>query len=490
MATPGMVPMISADGRDQRWVNPSDVDAAKQDGYQIGQFVQKGKDTRLIQTTDLGFALRDKYVPITTRQYLSSKVGFDANALPSGMSVDASGNLQPGAQTIPLRLAPEDAEAERLANQPAFTSVSGVPVPTGTTNAVNAQANMIAAKQAPFIAAGEGAGLIGDAAKLPLLARMLLQGAGQAGASAITGGNATQNAIAGATGAASEISVPLLKSLALRRMTQAMKPAGMADKAIAQQVAPELLNQRQVFASADQLASRAAAKSSEAGQSLSDAVASLPPNTRDAVQPVLDKLNSIVDATRYSTGAPAQPEVAQRASDLASEIANLSQNGAARTEDLLKLKRALDEGQPGTSFIPSMTGEKVLTPVGNLEKAAADSIRGIVNDNHPDIAEANKAIHFWKRVQDVAGGTATRDIGKYVAPTGLATVAGIAGYAHGGPKEGAEWAAATAGALTLMRSPAWLSTSAVARNELANALAGGNAQRVAAVVNGIQAGKR
>src|SRR5581483_2957577 len=104
MATPGMVPMISADGRDQRWVNPSDVDAAKQDGYQIGQFVQKGKDTRLIQTTDLGFALRDKYVPITTRQYLSSKVGFDANALPSGMSVDASGNLQPGAQTIPLRL--------------------------------------------------------------------------------------------------------------------------------------------------------------------------------------------------------------------------------------------------------------------------------------------------------------------------------------------------------------------------------------------------
>src|SRR5689334_19847487 len=107
--------MIGPQG-DQQWVLPTDVDAAKRDGYEIGQFVKKGSDTRLIRTSDLGFALRDHYAPVSTSQMLSSQVGFDANALPSGMTVDASGNLQPAAESIPLRLAPEDAEAERLAN--------------------------------------------------------------------------------------------------------------------------------------------------------------------------------------------------------------------------------------------------------------------------------------------------------------------------------------------------------------------------------------
>lgn len=572
MATAAMVPMIGPQG-DQLWVQPNDIDSAKGDGYEVAQFVQKGNDTRLIRTSDLGFALRDLYKPVTTRQYLSSKVGFDANALPSNLTVDASGQLQPQADTIPLRLAPEDAEAERLANQPAWTSVAGVPVPVGVPNYVNTQANEMAAKQIPFIVAGEGAGVIGEAAnlarfgKLGTLGMAALQGLGQAGASALTGGNATQNTIAGATGAASELTVPILKALALKRMTQAMQPGGLADKAIAQRIAPEMLARRQVFTSAEQLAARAAQNGSEAGQSLNDAVSNLvtpgqtlsggqiagdsqdaitaalrarvarqqigsagntiptaltgptsrlvdelgtqaatipesilrpiqmpdistlPQATRDAVEPVIQKLQGIKSSFALSTGASVQPEVAARADELINQVTQLAQNGTARTEDLLKLKRALDEGQPGTSFIPNLSGQKVLTPVGNLESAAADSIRGIINDSHPDVAAANKAIHFWKQVSDVAGGTANRGIGK-LAPLGLASVAGIAGYAHGGPAAGVEWATAVGGALHVMRSPAWLSTTAVVRNELADALAGGNAQRVAAVVNGIQAGRR
>lgn len=122
----------------------------------------------------------------------------------------------------------------------------------------------------------------------------------------------------------------------------------------------------------------------------------------------------------------------------------------------------------------------------NAQKAAADSIRGIMAKASPDVAALNKEITFWLNVQTVTRESGLRRTGqeggltKVLSPLAGA-LAGGAGFLGSSPQVGVEAALGTtlAGyAAQAMRSPAWRTASAVLKDRFAQALANGDVQAV------------
>jgi hypothetical protein len=107
------------------------------------------------------------------------------------------------------------------------------------------------------------------------------------------------------------------------------------------------------------------------------------------------------------------------------------------------------------------------------------------------LAKLNAEFHFWRGVQDVAGQTAERQTGQQgplsrILYPALGATAGLEHF--GDPAHTIMEAAGLALVNEIIHNPGYRTLSAISKNELANALARGDVQKVASIATRLGAG--
>lgn len=438
------------------------------------------------------FGAIDSQAPGVTNQQFQSEI-----PKPTELS-GASQQLKKFAVGIPVGAIKSLAQVQ--ANSPVGTLAAGMPsAPAGQAPGVQQRLQLQGAGEhvgAGLEQAGEMAltgGPIRQGAetlltKLPFLGKFMGPGARVAAEAANTGANAAMHgqdpnaaALVGSAGAGAAESLPFLSSMlkkgAITQYTKALAPTKEANKYAAQKVVPGLLD-RGVVGSPTSIAQKASQNVGVAGSAVQSAENAIPATATSDVTPVLQKLDQI--KAKYSVGGTV-PESRQSTADyidsLKNDVLNRSQNGQMRTQDLIQFRRLLD--QP----VAQASGYAGKTMIGNksIDKAAANSMREILNSNNPDLAEANKSYNFWQNVRQVSSATAQRQTGQQGAFKTLLTGIGLSsGLAHGGiTAQGGAEAVGAAGIMYLaghlIQSPQWRTASAVLKNRIADALATNNA---------------
>ena len=262
-----------------------------------------------------------------------------------------------------------------------------------------------------------------------------------------------------------------LKTSAQESISRALMPTTKANKAIAEKIAPEILNRpaSDTFAFTRQgLEEKAATKKEAAGQAINDY------GRLGGSTPTKEIISSLEkEKGQYSAGKDAMgnPIVVN---DVA--VAHLSkvqdiikQYGDTIDNETLRDVRKIFDKEISRSkgfALPPSEGSMI-----DAKKFASDRIRGVLADANPDIAKLNKEYNFWSNLETVIG-----DTNKRVAPqTGfgkdLATMAGAAS-GHGAVNIAIKaltfrWLASA------VKSTGWRLVSARIKNKIADAIASG-----------------
>jgi len=136
--------------------------------------------------------------------------------------------------------------------------------------------------------------------------------------------------------------------------------------------------------------------------------------------------------------------------------------------------RTVDEGKGFQKTLKEGSGL-------NIKKTAANRIRGILADAHPEVAKVNKEYNFWSDLDEVISATNQRTTGQ----TGFkGFLAGLAGAGSGrGSVNSALRFAVFRGLANAFDSPAWNLVSAKVKSKLATSLAEGNFAKVLSVLD-------
>ena len=332
------------------------------------------------------------------------------------------------------------------------------------------------------------------AAKLPFLGRAALPAARVAAEAINTGGNAAlhgesiapaaaMGAGGAAVGEALPFVAPLLKKKAVQQYERALAPTTKQNKAIAQEIVPELIN-RSEYGSLKGLEQRAEQNVQNLSpqldaqyQQLQGAQGAIPKSGNQVISDLED-----LKKTYMPGGNIAQPQAVAAINGVQDIIRQYGPD--VSPTNLRRLRQIFEEApaQRGAYAGADLATNYTL----KAQQAAADSIRGILNSSTSDIGKINKEISFWLDVRRVAGDSALRQTGqqggllKVLGPLGTA-LAGGAGFAAHGAGTGLEAAGSTALAslaVQVTRSPAWRTASAVAKDRFANVLARGSAGEI------------
>jgi hypothetical protein len=300
-------------------------------------------------------------------------------------------------------------------------------------------------------------------------------------------GIAKQGAIQGGIQAASEalpLAAPFLKNAALGQYTRALAPTTQANKAITQDIAPQMIR-RGLHGNLESLEERAGAETAAVGPDLTAAYAAVPAKaTEGSGSKILSDLEGMKN--RYVVdGQVANPEAVNAISGVQDIVKQYGND--VSPQSLRKLKQIFDEPVAGAG---GYTGTDLATHYSlNAKEAAANSIRNILHQASPDAAALDKEISFWLNVKRVTGATNLRRAGqeggllKTLSPLG-AGAAGALGFAtHGTTRsiEAGAGAALATYAAQMVRTPAWRTTSAIFKDRLADALARGSVGDVSAL---------
>lgn len=275
-----------------------------------------------------------------------------------------------------------------------------------------------------------------------------------------------------------------LQRAAASQYERALAPTTKINKAITQDITPELI-QRGQFGSLEGLEKKAGQKIGELGPQLNQAYQQAPATLPGSGAKVIQDLEALKQS--YMPGGNvAQP---QAVSAIEGVQGIVKQYGADVDPTTLRRLRQIFEdpvAQRGGFAGADLSTNYTLS----AQKQAADSIRGILNKN-PDIGSLNKEISFWLDVQRVTSQSGLRRTGqeggllKVLWPLGAAAAGGGAGFAGHGAGAGLEAATGTFLATQVgqaMRSPAWRTVSAVAKDRIAGALARGDVGAVSALL--------
>lgn len=275
-----------------------------------------------------------------------------------------------------------------------------------------------------------------------------------------------------------------LKNAALKQYERALAPTTNINKAITQDIAPQMI-ERGEYGTLQGLEKKAGQKISELNPQLTSGYAQLQgagkiPGSGTQVISDLEQLKQ----SYMPEGVVAQPSAVnaiQGVQDIVKQYGpDVSPNSLRRLRQIFEDPVAKAGGYAGADLSTSYTL--------NAQQQAADSIRSILNKT-PNIGDLNKEISFWLDVQRVTSQSGLRRTGqegglmKVLAPLGAAAAGGM-GLATRGATAGAEGAGASmlaAIAIQVTRSPAWRTATAVAKTNLANALARGDVGAVTAL---------
>lgn len=292
-----------------------------------------------------------------------------------------------------------------------------------------------------------------------------------------------QGAIGGAAEALPFLA-PMLKRAALGQYTRALAPTTKANKAIAQDIAPEMI-QRGVKGSLGSIEEQAASNASGLRPQLDAAYNAMPAqSTAGSGSKVISDLDAL-KGKYLVQGQVANPAAVKAISDVQDIVRQYGPDVSPNS--LRQLKQIFDEPVAAKG---GYSGADLATQYAvKSQKAAANSIRNILNQASPDVNALNKEISFWLDVKRVAGASALRRTGqegglmKVLTPLGAGAAGGL-GFAMGGAHasvEAGSLAALSALAVQIVRSPAWRTASAVYKNQLAEGLASGSVGQVTAL---------
>lgn len=305
-----------------------------------------------------------------------------------------------------------------------------------------------------------------------------------------------------------------LRDAAVQQATKVLAPTSKGNKLRAAEVVPGLLD-RGMPLTLKGVASKAKANLEAIGQQIGDAWDSLPEGTSVKLQDVHDAIDK--NASDLSVDMPARQTGTQVVDtglkDTAGNPITRQQaviqpagkvpKGAVAEQGIANLRQLKDTladvAQPnpetGEMEVPvdrirSMRQyfDKVAANAGRYDGTslsdaaqseahgmAADAIRGLLNDAHPDIAALNKEYSFWKNVSRVASDSILRKGGQ--GPSLGSKIAGGVMQGAGAAAGPKGWLAGTAASKLLtaaMNSDAWPAISARVKNSLASAIASGN----------------
>lgn len=337
---------------------------------------------------------------------------------------------------------------------------------------------------------GAGIGGMGGEAAKQLLRRGLF-GDGpyspREAASDITKEGVIQGAVQAGTEAMPFLAAPLRRAATVQ-YERALAPTTKINKAITQKIVPGMI-QRGVKGSLGSIEQRAGEEAANVGPQLDAAYANAPGATGTGAGPnILKDLDNLKG--QYTVkGIPANDTAINAINGVQAVVKRFGND--IDPDSLRALKSIFDDpvakagGYAGADLSTKYTLE--------AQEAAANSIRKIMAQASPDVAELNKQMSFWLNVQKVAKDSGLRQTGqagglmKVLAPLGTG-VAGSVGYlAHGAPGsiEAGSIAALTALTAQIVRSPAYRTMTAVTKDRLAGALARGDVGEISAFASRI-----
>jgi hypothetical protein len=295
---------------------------------------------------------------------------------------------------------------------------------------------------------------------------------------------AIQGTIQGATEGLGRLA-PGLKNMAVGQYQRALSPTTKVNKAIAEKIAPQMVK-RGLHGNLDALAEQAGDQATALRPQLDAAYQAMPSTATAGAGPKIVNALEQLKAKYVVNGMPAQPAAVNAISGVQDIVKQYGSDISPNS--LRQLKQVFDEPVAAKG---GFAGADLSTQYGiRAQKAAANSIRSILNEASPDVAALNKEMSFWLDVQRVTKASAMRKTGqeggllKTFTPLASA-LAGAGGVAVGHSTIGLGVAAGTAVtsfAAQAMRSPGWRTLSAVAKNQFADALARGDVGQAAAVL--------
>lgn len=396
---------------------------------------------------------------------------------------------------------------------PLFTAAERATTATNTAQTVGKIGEQIAEVVLP------GRAISTVAKGLPLVGRMAVEGAANAGMSAAQGGNPLVGGAIGAVlpgaGALVEKVAPALKETAAKQVVEALGPTKERYKAMAERLTPEILK-RGLRGSREALQEQAADAASTAGDEIDRAIQEhggrLIPTTN-----IVDALESAKNAFRTSVRQP----IKDVRPSLAGRVLRVEEDGTAvvahefeprairqletlqsvlsdmgpeiRAEQLIGVRRAWDKVVDQAGGFAHRAGGAIGVPLADqseafAKKAATSAIREQLNASVPELTALNKEFSFWKGLDDVVSQTLkrTQPHGPGVLKTGAEiagnVVGGAAGMTHGpGGAIGGAYALGKVAKLAqaTFNSPRWKLASAQMKDALAEAIASNDAGRIA-----------
>jgi hypothetical protein len=305
---------------------------------------------------------------------------------------------------------------------------------------------------------------------------------------------------------------PVLREQATKKVTQALGATKEKFKAIAAKRAPEIL-QRGLKGSRQSLLVDATEHAAEAGQAVDDALKHYSGQVVP-LQPVIDALEeaksafrlprqvSVAEATRTGAAQAAGARVVgdlvevpvvldkrpiQHLSALQDTLRKLGDD--ATVDQVVAVRRAWDmvveqaggfaQRAPGAVGIPLREQSEAWA-----KKQATKAIRALLAEQVPDLAKVNREYAFWADLRKVLEATLGRTQAQGPGLKQIATGVGglVTGAATGGGVTGAVGSAVIGSKLfEAMTSPRWRLIDANLRNQLAEALAGGDRRQIAAL---------
>lgn len=335
------------------------------------------------------------------------------------------------------------------------------------------------------------------AAKFPALGKLTPAALRIAAESVNTGGNAAlhgepvgPSAATGAIGgAAGEMLSPVasaLKKSAIDQYSKVLAPTKETTKAITKRVVPELLSRDVKAMTRSGLGNIAGKNVERLGGEIDAAVQAVPASLKPDTKRVVDLLEKYKSGFRVN-GVDVDPDAVNKATELQSIVKGLGDD--VSYQSLNRVRQIWDKkvAQAG-GFAGKTLSEGSMV---DAQKEGANAIRRELSAASPDIAKINSEFHFWKGVDEVLAQTEKRQTGQsggLIRKLGTAAI-GAGAFAHGGPKEAATLGLLMYSASKAVQSTAWRTTSAVMKNQLADAIARGSVSEVTDIVTRITAGQ-
>jgi hypothetical protein len=267
-----------------------------------------------------------------------------------------------------------------------------------------------------------------------------------------------------------------------KQYAQALGATTNANKQLSEKIVPELISRR-VTGSREGIKELAEKQIEKVGGELDVALAQVPKGKAVDVGAVFNQLQKLKKQYVVPSGTAGVNQIVDKSAyDALGKMQTLVAGTQATHESVRRLRQILD----GMVTAGDKTFGRTIAEGSELDatREAANAIRRELAATAPNVAKINKEFSFWMNVDRVVGDTIRRTasqskgVGQQIAE-GVATPAGAAALATGnaGP------AAAIAIPVILrkvLQSPAWKTFSAVQKDRLAEAIASGNPQRIAA----------